>query len=190
MTASDSGFLFHYGALALAFGGTLGRRPSQPLERLATPERLADWFVAAGLLSTAPPVSRADFGRALRLREAILRTGDAVVAAAKPQAADVALINESAAAAPVALELSRDGTHALRGGKSPVRAALSAIARDAIDLFGGERRAALTVCEADDCRALLLDDSRGKRRRWCSMERCGNRAKVAAFRLRQRGDVR
>jgi predicted RNA-binding Zn ribbon-like protein len=36
------------------------------------------------------------------------------------------------------------------------------------------------------CRMLFLDRSRGRRRRWCSMAECGNRAKVAAHRERAR----
>jgi predicted RNA-binding Zn ribbon-like protein len=188
MTEPEADFLFHYGTLALAFGGTLGRRPAQPIERLGSPERLAAWFTAAGLLSVAPAVSASDYARALRVRSAILRAGDAIAAARAPEAADIMLLNEMAAPPPVGIALAPDGAHTVRTGKPPVRAALSSIARDAIDLFGGERRALITSCEADDCRALLLDDSRGKRRRWCSMERCGNRAKVAAFRSRQRGD--
>jgi len=37
---------------------------------------------------------------------------------------------------------------------------------------------------------LLLSRSRSDRRRWCSMELCGNRAKVAAFRERQRAGTK
>ncbi|WP_442806810.1 CGNR zinc finger domain-containing protein [Streptomyces sp. NBC_01750] len=31
-----------------------------------------------------------------------------------------------------------------------------------------------------------MDDSQARRRRWCSMERCGNLAKVAEYRSRTR----
>jgi predicted RNA-binding Zn ribbon-like protein len=68
--------------------------------------------------------------------------------------------------------------------RSPVRAALSAVAEDAIEVFSGERRQ-LTRCDDPQCSALLLSRSRGPRRRWCSMETCGNRAKVAAYRARR-----
>jgi CGNR zinc finger len=68
--------------------------------------------------------------------------------------------------------------------RSPVRAALSAVAEDAIEAFSGERRQ-LTRCDDPQCSALLLSRSRGPRRRWCSMETCGNRAKVAAYRARR-----
>ena len=34
------------------------------------------------------------------------------------------------------------------------------------------------------CRMVFHDESRTNNRRWCSMERCGNRAKVRAHRER------
>ncbi|MFE7130281.1 CGNR zinc finger domain-containing protein [Streptomyces sp. NPDC057638] len=40
------------------------------------------------------------------------------------------------------------------------------------------------VCAAHDCQLLFADTSRPGRRRWCSMERCGNREKVRAHRAR------
>ena len=39
-------------------------------------------------------------------------------------------------------------------------------------------------CSADDCRLVYLDTSRSGTRRWCSMQRCGNRAKVRTFRAK------
>jgi predicted RNA-binding Zn ribbon-like protein len=39
--------------------------------------------------------------------------------------------------------------------------------------------------ECRRCTHLFLDHGRGRGRRWCSMARCGNRAKAEAFRARQ-----
>lgn len=39
-------------------------------------------------------------------------------------------------------------------------------------------------CEAPDCALYFLDTSKNRRRRWCSMESCGNRHKVGAYRAR------
>ncbi|HEX5829757.1 MAG TPA: CGNR zinc finger domain-containing protein [Gemmatimonadaceae bacterium] len=41
-------------------------------------------------------------------------------------------------------------------------------------------------CAADDCTLVFHDASRNGRRRWCDMTTCGNRAKAARFRHRQR----
>lgn len=41
-------------------------------------------------------------------------------------------------------------------------------------------------CENPACTLWFCDRTKGHRRRWCSQASCGNRAKVAAFRLRKR----
>jgi predicted RNA-binding Zn ribbon-like protein len=64
-------------------------------------------------------------------------------------------------------------------------AALATLARDAVDLFGGRLAARIRVCAAEDCGLLFVDASRPGRRRWCSMERCGNLAKVRGHRARR-----
>lgn len=42
------------------------------------------------------------------------------------------------------------------------------------------------ACEGPTCTLLFADHTRGHGRRWCSMAMCGNRAKVAAHRKRQK----
>ena len=42
------------------------------------------------------------------------------------------------------------------------------------------------ACEGPTCTLLFADHTRGHARRWCSMAQCGNRAKQAAHRLRQK----
>jgi hypothetical protein len=44
----------------------------------------------------------------------------------------------------------------------------------------------LHVCANDECRWVFFDTSAGGRRKWCDMSTCGNRAKVARHRARQR----
>lgn len=44
--------------------------------------------------------------------------------------------------------------------------------------------ALLRQCQAARCGPLYVDTSRGHRRRWCSSETCGNRARVTAHRRR------
>jgi len=64
-------------------------------------------------------------------------------------------------------------------------ALLSAVARDAVDLFTDAfARSRLRRCEGEHCARIYLDTSRGRRRRWCSSEICGNRERVARHRRR------
>ncbi|MFJ2682396.1 CGNR zinc finger domain-containing protein [Pseudomonas sp. NPDC087342] len=41
-------------------------------------------------------------------------------------------------------------------------------------------------CEGHACTLMFVDHTRGRKRRWCSMAVCGNRAKAAAHRERQK----
>ncbi len=52
------------------------------------------------------------------------------------------------------------------------------------DLLRSDQFARLRECRR--CTHLFLDQGRGVGRRWCSMARCGNRAKAENFRARQR----
>jgi predicted RNA-binding Zn ribbon-like protein len=62
---------------------------------------------------------------------------------------------------------------------------LAAIARSAADLLVEGAEAPIRRCANPSCRLFFYDDSRTRRRRWCSMARCGNRHKVAAFMRRR-----
>ncbi|MNV56461.1 CGNR zinc finger [compost metagenome] len=41
-------------------------------------------------------------------------------------------------------------------------------------------------CEGPSCTLMFVDHTRGRKRRWCSMAVCGNRAKAAAHRERKK----
>ena len=57
-------------------------------------------------------------------------------------------------------------------------------------LLGGidEAIAILKLCADETCRSVFYDRSKNRSGRWCSMSTCGNRAKVRAWRERQRAD--
>jgi predicted RNA-binding Zn ribbon-like protein len=179
-------FSFHRGSLALDLVGTVGRRASDvPEERLPDPAALATWLAEAGLADGTAP-GEDDLAEARALREALHRAAAAVLDGAPVRRAELAAVNRAAAAL-------RDGAPQLTPSLAqrwdtdrPVAFALARVAADGIDLLA-HRADRLARCELPGCGALLLSRSRGEGRRWCSMETCGNRAKVAAFRARQRG---
>lgn len=180
-------FRWYFGSVSLNFVGTRGhRRTEAPIERLAGPERLAAWLNEAELLSVVPAVHDADWREALALREAIWTVADTLRSGTSANREAIALINAAARRQPIIPQLDAETRELTRTGEPPVRAALATIARDAVEVFAGPRAAAIRACEGVDCGGLYVDDSRGRRRRWCSMERCGNAAKVAAFRTRNR----
>ncbi len=63
-------------------------------------------------------------------------------------------------------------------------ASLGLIAESAARLVSEHRPNRLRTCASPDCAQWFVDTSKGGRRRWCSMSRCGNRAKAARFRER------
>jgi predicted RNA-binding Zn ribbon-like protein len=132
----------------------------------------------------AGPVTPDDLTAVVALRDAIWIALDARMDGRALPAGAVATINAAAAEAPVAWQITRGGE---RGPREPVTVAqlAAAFARDAVVLLtdprGTER---LRQCGGDNCYLVFLDTSRPGRRRWCSMERCGNRAKVRNFRSR------
>ena len=135
------------------------------------------------------PATDADLAAMRPLRAAITRIaydlagGSAPpvpVAARRP--GDVATVNAAACAPPLVPALLPDGGTTVVTPSAA--AALSSLARDAIDLFGGPFAHRIRVCAAENCGLLLVDTSRPGKRRWCSMELCGNRAKLRSHRSR------
>ncbi|WP_280233538.1 CGNR zinc finger domain-containing protein [Nocardia cyriacigeorgica] len=122
----------------------------------------------------------ADLPRMRALRAAITRAAFDAAAGAPLRAEEVAAVNAVAEGPSLIPVLHADGT---RGYRDPTAAAaLSTLARDAIDLFSGPLAGRIRVCAAEDCGLLFVDASRPGRRRWCSMDRCGNLAKVRRYR--------
>jgi predicted RNA-binding Zn ribbon-like protein len=58
---------------------------------------------------------------------------------------------------------------------------LAAVARSGAEIIVEGARARLRLCANPHCGLFFYDNSRTRRRRWCSMAVCGNRSKVAAF---------
>jgi predicted RNA-binding Zn ribbon-like protein len=180
-------FWFDAGAVCLDFAHTGGEGRYAKFESLHEPADLGEWLAEPPLeaVMTAPLTAR-DLSAAKTLRQAIWDVAHARAADRPLPAGAVATINRAAAAAPLVPELTADGTTA--GWVPPVRAtqALSTLARELIELLSGPLAGRIRECASDTCPMVFVDSSRPGARRWCSMERCGNRAKVASFRNRHR----
>lgn len=174
------------GRLCLDLVTTVGERWRRCFERLRSPADLAAWLAGAGLLSSPVRVTAGELLEARELRETIFRIARAAMDRREADPADIATLNARAAARDLAPRFERLGAGVDREAPGAVRAAMSTIARDAVELFGGPHAARIRECAAPDCSGLFLDASRAGRRRWCSMAACGNRTKVAAYRTRTR----
>jgi len=67
---------------------------------------------------------------------------------------------------------------------------LAAVARSGAELIAEGAGARLRMCANLRCGLFFYDNSRTRRRRWCSMAVCGNRNKVAAFALKHASTAR
>ncbi|MFD5986652.1 CGNR zinc finger domain-containing protein [Streptomyces cyaneofuscatus] len=179
-----SSFRFDPGALCLELLPTGGPGPLAYFEVLYGPDDLVRWAGESRLpggLDLA--VGPAEVAAVRRLRDALWRLAEAQVSALPPAPDDLATVNDAAAHPPLTARLTAEGAREWAAGATGT-ALLSTVARDAVDLFTGAYAHRIRTCGADDCRLLFVDTSRPGRRRWCSMERCGNRHKVRAHRAR------
>lgn len=182
-SATDPGFRFRSGRPSLDFAGTLGGRHREPVERLAKPADLARWLRESGVIAVWRDPTEGQLAAARDLREVIYRIAIAVINGRPLQRDDTDLLNHYAGVPPVVPVLRPDRSLG-RLAADPVGAAMSTLARDAIELVTGEQAARLRECSRPDCSLLFVDTSRSGARRWCSMETCGNQDKVKRYRQR------
>lgn len=188
MPVGESGFSFDAGRLSLDFLATLSNRGSaSAVERFGDCESLRAWLAAAELGPLEGAIGLSDLLAARRLREAIFAIVHAAMTATVPSAEELRAVNRAAEPAPPSASLVFEhGRVGAQRRSLTLGEALSVVARDAIDLVATGEVSLLRECEAHDCTGLYVDASRGRRRRWCSAARCGNRARVSAHRARAR----
>nr|BEK67391.1 CGNR zinc finger domain-containing protein [Kitasatospora purpeofusca] len=184
------GARFHFdpGTLCLELLPTGGPGPFARYEILHRPSDLLEWLAQSrlGLPPGTVRISDDQLAAVRTLRDALRRLTAARASGGLTPAdpADHAVLNRAAARPPLAPQIAPDGTAAppLPGDGDQLA---STLARDAIALFTGPHADRIRECGAEDCQLLFVDTSRPGRRRWCSMERCGNRHKVRALRARR-----
>ncbi|KUO18342.1 CGNR zinc finger domain-containing protein [Streptomyces dysideae] len=166
---------------------------THPEERFDSVEVLCAWITGSGLVPPGTRLAHADASWLVAFRELRGQLGQLVRGSLAPEpwpSYDRALarVNDLARTAPPAPRAVRgeDGTLVRELERPPECAALlGAIARDAVELLTDPvARACLRECAGDNCPIVYLDTSRGRRRRWCSSEVCGNRERVARHRRR------
>jgi predicted RNA-binding Zn ribbon-like protein len=178
------GFKFRGGSPALDLAATVtGRLGAAPRGLLATAADLDRWLVAAALAEVAPGATEGNLVQARSLREALYRLALSRAEGTALPDADRDLLNGYAALPAAPLQLGADGRAHLSGD---VRGLLAELAREGVSLLGGDFSHRIRQCEGPPCAVLFVDTSRKGERRWCSMSACGNKAKAAGFRERER----
>lgn len=162
----------------------------QPVELLPDFDALVAWCLQAGV---PVPGSAQSSGRRVRsdavafardLRE-VLR---AVLEEPRPRDADVAALNQllldEVGMVQVQLVTDAPDPLILRAGTDVAQLRLD-LALATLDIFRQDVRR-VHRCANPACVLLFLDVSKARRRRWCDMAVCGNRAKAAAHYARRR----
>ena len=198
----DSHFVFDGGTLALDLLNTWRFNADQPLDLLQSPEDLVIWLAAAGLpdgaycaeLSSSPPNRRILLDEALWLRRDILLIVQSLVAGELPPPYTVDALNRILTESGTSFRLNSltlppegDQEERMEGQLvlnvhehiSSVLGVLQPIALSAARIVTEANPTRIRQCASSNCMYWFLDTSKSGRRRWCSMSRCGNRAKVA-----------
>jgi predicted RNA-binding Zn ribbon-like protein len=208
-------FRFDAGAVCLDFAHTGGEGRYAVFETLHEPADLGEWLAQPPLAAVLTvPATTQELAAAKVLRQAIWDASHAQAAHRPLPTAAVAAINRAAAAPPLTPELASSVAPPVAAGlagssaaapplapgpagvsvaaewAAPVRAtqALSTMAREMIELLSGPFSGRIRECASGDCPLVFVDTSRPGARRWCSMERCGNRHKLRALRARRATD--
>ena len=201
-------FEFIGGHLALDFVNTVDWRgdPTRRRDLLVAFEALLEWAKAAEVLTGGEvramrAAAQRDQGRAMRslgrarrLREVLARVLAAAGRDAPPGARALGRLNVFLAAALKRrrLEIRRTAfvwSWANEEGDS-LDSLLWPIVLAAAELLASDRRTQIHECGGEGCGWLFLDTSRNRRRRWCMMRGCGNRAKARRFYDRMRVEPR
>jgi predicted RNA-binding Zn ribbon-like protein len=188
---SDAAYWYWLGGRpALDLVNTRRERWRRNLECLTSDRDAVDWLIAAGLLPAPARAPRGLGEEARALREAIDAGVRAAIAGQPMDPDPLGVIDDWLALAgsrPV-LGAGPDGFPALseRPPDSP-RRALAVVALDAACMLGApEARARVRICGSETCSARFYDRSPAGRRRWCSMQRCGNVEKARRHRAAAR----
>jgi predicted RNA-binding Zn ribbon-like protein len=185
MTSRDGQrWSFDAGTFSIELLVTGGPGPYAIWEVLHTPDDLAEWL-RDSRLAPLPDlrITAEELARIREFRDTLWGAAATVAHGGLPTEAQLAVLNAAAGEQPVP---RIDPTTRTREWVGPVTGTqvLGAAAADAIALLSSDLTARLRECAGDNCRLLFLDTSRPGSRRWCSMQRCGNRHKVRSHRDR------
>lgn len=175
-------WFFDAGSDSLEFAYTGGLMRDDLGERLTSASALRDWL-SERVDRVDTEVTDRDLADAKLLRDALAGIYVAAALDAPLPADDVDTVNLYAATPDIPPALV-GGRRQAGAGRIRVAQVLSTFARDAVDIFTHADEGRVRTCDDPTCRMVFHDESRTNNRRWCSMERCGNRAKVRAHRER------
>jgi hypothetical protein len=148
-----------------------------------SPGTMAWWFRSHRLIDEDDPTTEDDLAWSTALQEdlrgTVLREGGRP---GDPEAAT--RLNEAAREAGIEIRFANGGASGFETKAAGIRGAIGRLLGIAFlaELDGSWTN--LKACGSDECRSVFYDRSKNRSGKWCSMQTCGNRAKVRAFRER------
>jgi predicted RNA-binding Zn ribbon-like protein len=174
-----------------------------PVDKLPTLDDALAWFVDRGVIhveganrvraqvSSHDPLMARDLARIHKVRSAMREVAHAIAEHRAPDAGSLDTINRALHARQV-IELvpAPDGVSVdHRHVGDPIDDALARLADPLVTELTAGHPERVKICASDTCEWIFYDGSRTSRRRWCDMATCGNRAKAARHRARERAAV-
>ena len=181
--------------LVLTFLNTLEIERGELVDTINGPRELREWLTKAGLIHDersrgwleCAPVLREILLEAHALREDLVRLVEAFSLRETISGSALFGLNRvlGVTRASVSLVITPEKTTLARHDwASAPLSVLAPIALDAVHLLTNTDPTRTRRCAAPQCIRWFEDTSKGGRRRWCSMQTCGNRAKAAKHRRR------
>jgi len=195
------GFLFVGNQLSLDFLNTRPVMDGNPVELMQDCTSLTRWLKAAGLVPareakrlergwSAQPAFTAMLGELREFRERLRRAVLQMEAGSVPSPAFIAEVNVLLSGHPHIDEVIHTDSGLGRGKRFDPQAPLDVFApvTDSVaSLLTMPDTSRLRKCGG--CVLHFYDTSKKGTRRWCSMNLCGNRSKVAAYTTRKRAEL-
>lgn len=184
------------GRICLDFLNTQVHKPKGAVDLISTPEQLLHWLKLANLISQASvgkllrEWQESDHGKsawkqAVELRAFLRPIMEALVAGQPVPSASVERLNSVLYEHPAYLTLrcNEEGkfTQEARFDTDEMYDWILAIAQDAANFLCQADHSLLRQCDGIGCIRLFYDTTKNHKRRWCSVERCGRRAKASAY---------
>jgi predicted RNA-binding Zn ribbon-like protein len=172
-----------------------------PVEKMPTLDSALRWFVERGVIHLEgadrrraeadrdPAAAARDLERVHSVRSALREVAEAIVEHRAPRDGALDAVNRALHARQV-IELvpAPDGVNVdHRHIGDPIDDALARLADPLVTELTSGHPERIRICDSHTCQWLFYDTSPTRRRRWCDMSTCGNRAKAARHRARSKG---
>lgn len=182
MESSSSKAFFLGNNAALDFANTQFIQRGEEVDLLEEATDLVRWANQSGRsLASLPSVE--ELNDAKKLRRALRDLFQAVIDESSVTANSLKVVNhhlrELASHETLRVNASDQLELIADDSAVSVTSMLAVLAHEGANLLASPHAARVKRCNNPDCILLFLDTSRSKKRRWCSMDTCGNRAKAA-----------